>query len=50
MPSPAGERQWGGHRIVAIPAQHSLDRKSVSKIVQARATAGIYSTQSNLSG
>jgi hypothetical protein len=35
---------------VAIPAQQSLDRKSVPKIVQARATAGIHRTQSNLSG
>ena len=35
---------------VAIPAQQSLDRKSVTKIVQARATTGIHSTQSNLSG
>ena len=35
---------------VAIPAQQSLDRKSVTKIVQARATAGVHSTQSNLSG
>ena len=35
---------------VAIPAQQSLDRKSVTKIVQARAAAGIHSSQSNLSG
>ena len=35
---------------VAIPTQQSLDRKSVSKIVQARATADIHRTQSNLSG
>src|ERR1700692_903746 len=34
---------------VAIPAQQSLDCKTVSKVVQAWAAAGIYSTQSNLS-
>src|SRR5450759_4044724 len=39
-----------GILTVAIPEQQRLDRKSVSKIVQARATAGIHSTQSNLSG
>jgi len=44
-----GKRRLGSF-AVAIPAQQSLDRKSVTKIVQARASAGIHSTQSNLSG
>ena len=35
---------------VAVPAQQGLDRKSVSKIVQAWATPGVHSTQSDLSG
>src|SRR5664279_5111542 len=39
-----------GILTIAIPAQQRLDRKSVSKIVQARAATGIHSTQSNLSG
>src|ERR1019366_3309549 len=52
MPEIGGQEGQAPLRVfaVAIPAQQSLDRKSVTKIVQARATAGIHSTQSNLSG
>jgi hypothetical protein len=54
MGMPEISRQDGqaplGVFTVAIPAQQSLDRKSVTKIVQARATAGTHRTQSNLSG
>ncbi len=39
-----------GILTIAIPAQQSLHSKSVSKIVQARAPAGIDGTQSNLPG
>jgi hypothetical protein len=35
---------------VAIPAQQSLNRKSVTKIVQARATAGLDRAQPSLAG
>src|SRR5260370_15843565 len=48
-----GRQDWQapfGVLTIAIPAQQRLDCKSVTKVVQARATAGIYSTQSNLSG
>jgi hypothetical protein len=52
MPEISGQ-DWQaplGIFAVAIPAQQSLDRKSVAKVVQTRATAGIHSTQSDLSG
>src|ERR1035441_8742476 len=39
-----------GVLAIAIPAQQSFNRKSVTKIVQARAPAGTCSTQPNLSG
>src|ERR1700751_4172418 len=39
-----------GVLAVAIPAQQRLDRKSVPKIVQARAAAGLHTTQPNLPG
>src|SRR5262249_50846732 len=48
-----GGQDWQaplGILTIAIPAQQSLDRKSVAKIVQARATTGIHRPQSNLSG
>jgi hypothetical protein len=48
-----GGQDWQtplGILTVAIPAQQSLDRKSMPKIVQARATTGTHRTQSNLSG
>ena len=39
-----------GILTVAIPAQQRLDRKSVSKIVQARSAAVVHTTQPNLPG
>src|SRR5689334_15403349 len=38
-----------GVLTTAIPAQQRLDGKTVSKVVQTRAAAGIHSTQPNLS-
>src|SRR5258708_38872146 len=52
MPEIGGQDRQASFGVfaVAIPAQQRLDRKTVAKVVQSRATAGIHSTQSNLSG